>query len=100
MSNDSEVKFVNNPFLRELEREVVGIFKLLKSKNAAYGNAALNPVRIFSKAPADEQINVRIDDKLSRLARGHDAGEDVELDLIGYLLLKRVQRRLDNQQES
>jgi hypothetical protein len=33
---------------------------------------------------------VRIDDKMSRLVRGEAAGEDVELDLIGYLILKRV----------
>ena len=33
---------------------------------------------------------MRIDDKLSRLARGRAAGEDVTLDLIGYLILLRV----------
>lgn len=62
----------------------------LLAKNAAYGDSALNPVRIFSKADPLEQINVRIDDKLSRLARGSSAGEDTEWDLIGYLVLKRV----------
>ena len=66
------------------------ICKLLQQKNLAYGNSALNPVRVFSKANTIEQINVRLDDKISRLQRGHDAGEDVELDLIGYLVLKRV----------
>ena len=40
-----------------------------------------------------EQIRVRIDDKLSRLARGQAAGEDVVLDLIGYLVLLRVAER-------
>jgi len=65
---------------REVER-------LLLAKNAAYGNSALQPVRIFSKADAVEQLRVRIDDKLSRLARGQAAGEDVTLDLIGYLVL-------------
>ena len=68
---------------------------ILLSKNLAYGNSALEPVRIFSKASTVEQINVRIDDKLSRLARGHAAGEDVELDLIGYLILKRVWRTMN-----
>ena len=56
-------------------------------KNAAYGGSALDPVRIFSTASTTEQIRVRLDDKLSRLARGHAAGEDVVLDLIGYLVL-------------
>lgn len=63
---------------------------LLLAKNAAYGDSAANPVRIFSKVDAIEQLNVRIDDKLSRLARGSNAGEDTELDLIGYLILKRA----------
>ena len=35
---------------------------------------------------------VRIDDKLSRLAKGPQAGEDAVLDLIGYLVLLRVIR--------
>lgn len=61
--------------------------ELLLAKNTAYGNSALDPVRIFSTADPAEQIKVRIDDKLSRLSRGHAAGEDVVLDLIGYLVL-------------
>jgi hypothetical protein len=46
-------------------------------------------VRIFSRSDPDEQLRVRIDDKLSRLARGNpDAfGEDVILDLVGCLVL-------------
>jgi hypothetical protein len=51
----------------------------------------LSPVRVFSKASAVEQINVRLDDKLSRLMSGQlDDTEDVELDLVGYILLKRI----------
>ena len=64
--------------------------RLLLAKNAAYGNSALQPLRIFSKADPVEQIRVRLDDKLSRIARGQAAGEDVTLDLIGYLVLLRV----------
>jgi hypothetical protein len=68
---------------------------LLVRKNRAYGNSALAPLRIFSKAEPVEQLNVRIDDKLSRIARGSEfAGDDTELDLIGYLILRRVARRL------
>jgi hypothetical protein len=66
---------------------------MLIAKNIAYGDSALNPLRIFSKANTVEQINVRIDDKLSRIARGHACGEDVEWDLLGYLILKEVHRR-------
>lgn len=67
---------------------------MLHEKNLAYGNSALDPLRIFSKADPVEQILVRIDDKLSRLMRGGTAGEDVELDLLGYLILLRIARRL------
>jgi hypothetical protein len=60
-----------------IESECDALKALLVSKNAAYGNSALDPVRIFSKVDRVEQIRVRLDDKLSRLARGSAAGEDV-----------------------
>lgn len=69
---------------------------MLLAKNKAYGNSALDPVRIFSKASPREQILVRLDDKLSRLARGQPAGEDVLLDIIGYLHLLRVLDTLEH----
>jgi hypothetical protein len=69
------------------------IAEMLCEKNRAYGNSALDPVRIFSKASPVEQILVRIDDKVSRLTRGENAGEDVEIDLIGYFVLLRIARR-------
>ncbi len=79
---------------KAITEECRAVEELLLAKNKAYGNSALDPVRIFSKADPVEQIKVRIDDKLSRLARGDAAGEDVEQDLIGYLVLLRVARRL------
>jgi hypothetical protein len=45
------------------------------SENQAYGDAALSPVRVFSRAPVVEQLLVRIDDKLA--PRAAAAGEDV-----------------------
>jgi hypothetical protein len=72
-----------------------GICNLLIQKNRAYGDSALNPRRIFSRADALEQINVRIDDKLSRIAnipagQMDSMGEEPERDLMGYLVLKFV----------
>lgn len=69
------------------------IKELLLAKNAKYGDSALNPSRIFSKASSVEQILVRIDDKLNRIQKG--AGllgddEDVVNDLIGYLVLLKI----------
>jgi hypothetical protein len=68
---------------------------MLLEKNADYGDSALHPVRIFSKASAEEQILVRIDDKVNRIIQGKAGGEDVTKDLIGYFILLRVKRRLD-----
>lgn len=66
---------------------------MLINKNKAYGESALNPVRIFSKADPVEQIMVRIDDKLSRLSRGSEyAGDDTVTDLLGYLVLLKIAR--------
>lgn len=64
--------------------------EMLQAKNTAYGDSALSPVRVFSRASAVEQLLVRIDDKLSRMRRGHAAGEEIEKDLIGYLVLLRI----------
>jgi hypothetical protein len=75
--------------------------ELLLEKNRKYGDSALNPVRIFSKASTLEQLKVRMDDKLSRLRNAaDDEDEDPTTDLIGYLILYKValkqQRRIDH----
>jgi len=67
--------------------------ELLLSKNEKYGDAALNPARIFSHASAIEQLLVRIDDKLNRIQKGAGllgTDEDVVMDLIGYLILLKI----------
>ena len=65
--------------------------ELLLEKNRKYGDSALNPVRIFSKSDPVEQINVRLDDKLSRIRNQQsDEDEDVIDDAIGYLVLLKV----------
>jgi len=84
----------------EIAKVCDSIKDLLLQKNARYGDSALNPCRIFSKADAIEQILVRIDDKLSRIQRGAGliaSDEDVINDLIGYLILLKI--ALNNKQE-
>lgn len=79
---------------QEIVEECNAIAEMLCEKNRKYGDSALNPVRVFSRCDALEQINVRLDDKLSRLRSGQgDDTEDAELDLIGYLILKRIAKR-------
>jgi hypothetical protein len=82
---------------RTFEEKVVeitdGIRDLLIEKNRKYGDAALKPVRIFSSSSSEEQIRVRIDDKLSRIISGQvDDDEDVINDLIGYLILLKIKK--------
>ena len=99
-SPDEATSTENGIAARLIAEECDAIKALLLSKNAAYGNSALDPVRIFSKADTVEQIKVRLDDKLSRLARGSAAGEDVISDLLGYLVLLRVAYRLQARTEN
>ena len=69
------------------------IKELLIEKNKKYGDSALNPARIFSKADTTEQILVRIDDKLNRIQKGAGllaSDEDVINDLIGYLVILKI----------
>lgn len=75
-----------------LDKVVEEITTLLKSKNKAYGNTALNPTNIFSKLSASEAICARIDDKLARISNKgiNDETEDTVDDLIGYLLLLKM----------
>ena len=72
------------------------IAHMLVKKNIAYGNSALDPVRVFSKAGPREQLYVRIDDKLNRLMKGTDYPGDNDIDdLIGYLVLLKIAKEKD-----
>lgn len=59
----------------------------LRRKNAEYGNSAFEPVRIFSRADAAEQLRVRLDDKLSRVVRGGAVDLELLTDIAGYVAL-------------
>lgn len=77
--------------VNDINRVCNEIKEMLMAKNLSYGDSALNPVRIFSKSNATEQILVRIDDKLSRFARGKNYPGDNDIDdLIGYLVLLKI----------
>lgn len=73
------------------------IKEMLIAKNKSYGDSALNPVRVFATSDSVEQLHVRIDDKLSRITRGGSYVGDNDLDdLIGYLILLKIARELNN----
>ena len=81
--------------IKQIGKEVID---LLLEKNKAYGDTANDPPQIFSKLSAKEGILARIDDKLSRIKQVgiNDQTEDTMLDLIGYLILYRVQIKKDD----
>lgn len=83
----------DDPVRRGIAEQGLQLTELLLRKNSAYGNSALDPVRVFSKADPEEQLYVRIDDKLSRVMRGNAyAGDNDVQDLAGYLVLLLVHR--------
>jgi len=77
-------------FEQDVDQILQDVKGMLLEKNRAYGDAALNPVRIFSKASSVEQILVRMDDKLSRIMRGQGDNEDSVRDFLGYVVLLRI----------
>lgn len=78
-----------------IQQECESIGKMLISKNRAYGNSVFDPIHIFSKTDWENQIKIRIDDKLCRIKKGGEyPGDDTIMDLIGYLILLRVGRSL------
>lgn len=86
-----ESKRVN--FELNVRRITDQIADLLISKNLSYGDAALNPIRVFSKSDRIGGLYQRIDDKLSRVSRGTEyPGDDTVKDLIGYLCLLLIAR--------
>jgi len=67
------------------------IADLLVEKNKSYGNSFAEPIGIFSKQTPREQVAIRIDDKINRVAKGGEfPGDDTIIDLIGYLVLLKV----------
>lgn len=79
-------------FKTQLDKITKDITDLLKNKNEAYGNSALEPANIFSKTNATDSLCARIDDKLMRIKNKgiNDETEDTVDDLIGYLLLLKM----------
>lgn len=96
---------INNIWSQDsVQEEIKVVLKtigsLLIEKNRKYGNSAICPKRIFSTADAEEQIKVRLDDKLSRIANHQDDdNEDPVLDSIGYMILLLVLRNLKKKEE-
>ena len=78
-----------------MQKKIADKFDYLKefvlAKNRKYGDSALNPVRVFSKADRKQGLLVRLDDKISRLMKGNlELDHELVRDIIGYLVLYDV----------
>lgn len=60
---------------------------LLKYKNENYGDSALNPIKIFSKTDAVDNITSRLDEKLARLKNSESIRKNDVVDFLGGLIL-------------
>lgn len=93
---DLQLIATDAPSGQKILSECLEIAEMLIKKNISYGNSALEPIRIFSKADSKEQIRVRIDDKLNRIQndQAFPGDNDIE-DLIGYLILLKIANRIN-----
>jgi len=99
-SDDLDVlaSFINNLYLNQntdsstwdIARVCVSMLNFLMVKNKRYGNSAIEPLNVFSKLDANEQINNRMDDKLMRIKNSSVELKNDYVDLSGYLLLKCI----------
>ena len=91
---DLYLKSVGAPSGSSIWTTCHSIAHMLIEKNIAYGDSALNPVRIFSKADPAEQLRVRIDDKIIRLMKCTEYIDDNNnKELIRYLVLLKITKK-------
>lgn len=92
---DLQLIATDAPSGNKIIRECLEIAEMLINKNISYGDSALSPIRIFSQADNQEQIKIRIDDKINRIKNGSGFAGDNDIDdMIGYLILLKIAKKL------
>ena len=80
----------------DTQRDLNTLFKnfsyFINEKNRRYGDAALKPIKIFSKVEPDNQVCIRIDDKLSRIMVSEEFKKNDVADTFGYIALLMVSK--------
>ena len=74
-------------FIAKREEVITGFTTMLVEKNNRYGNSALNPIHIFYKGSATNSIEIRLDDKISRIRNSGKTNKNDMSDILGYLIL-------------
>ena len=89
--NDLYLRSMDAPSGKKIFDTCHEVAQMLIEKNVSYGDSALNPIRLFSGADSQEQLKVRIDDKLNRIKNAQCFAGDNDIDdLIGYLVLLKI----------
>lgn len=92
--NKQDRSAAHGRFCDDLDELLDEIRNELVDKNRKYGDSALSPAKVFSKATSIEQIKVRLDDKLARKVSDQlDEDEDIDKDIMGYLILLRIAQK-------
>lgn len=89
--NEEEINLTESQL--DIIRCMDSMKEFLLEKNRRYGDSALHPKRIFSKATTDEQILVRLDDKISRIMNSDELRKNDLCDTVGYLMLLAVSKK-------
>jgi hypothetical protein len=76
---------------RQLEVLFDNFKEFLIEKNKRYGDSALTPQNIYSKADSSSQICNRLDDKLSRIKTSTKLKKNDVCDNFGYLALLMIE---------
>ena len=79
------------PNNEDLEKVADNFKKFILEKNKRYGNAALEPIGVFTKHKNENEavdgILQRLDDKLMRVKNANALRKNDVTDLMGYLML-------------
>jgi hypothetical protein len=94
---DLQLIATDAPSGQKIIAECLEMAGMLIEKNISYGDSALSPIRIFSQADNQEQIKIRIDDKINRIKNGKGFAGDNDIDdMIGYLILLKIAKANSN----
>ena len=64
----------------------------LQIKNRNYGNSVHAPIRIFTQVDPNNNICIRLDDKLSRIQNSKELRKNDIVDIVGYLIHLCIQK--------
>lgn len=64
-----------------------GLNSLIQYKNKNYGDAAINPLKIFNKAESNNAVEIALDNKISRIQNADAVRKNDLTDLVSYGIL-------------